>query len=417
MKLKKVIIISMFFLFFILNQLIPVKKVSAEELLNSKVKYAIEILALSAGVTWITVNTAEQFVKDVIKKSGKSVLEFNNQLSDNIFTNLKWINDSIDAVLHDYKLNPIVADSSVYQNWLNYPQSIVLTSTSPYQAIYLDPSDNMAYLIVSSNPLYIVNNIMYGGGVMAMYWKRSTQNVWSTSQVFPGLNLQNLSGLVFKESNRDIYTDSSCVSILIPQTTAKPIDFTPDLTKTPAIPKTQVPVGTQVIVSDAVNDNTIIGKSTIAETGALIYTNPALETSSEQTATNTKGIWDTLTGGISNTISSIQTYVKSISDSFDLSLPSSVALDFTPLKVSFQDKFPFSLPWDFANLFTIFSAAPEAPTFHVNFDSRYFLGGGSFDFDFSKYSKLVTILRFFIILEFIYSLILLTKKLPGGSSS
>lgn len=89
------------------------------------------------------------------------------------------------------------------------------------------------------------------------------------------------------------------------------------------------------------------------------------------------------------------------------------SLDFSPLEISLIDKFPFSLPFDLFNAFNSFIATPEVPQFEIKFDEGL-VGSASFTFDFTPFSKLASILRYFILVVFITNLIKKTRDMIGG---
>ena len=78
-------------------------------------------------------------------------------------------------------------------------------------------------------------------------------------------------------------------------------------------------------------------------------------------------------------------------------------------------KFPFCLPWDIYNLITGFSASEQAPMLHfLIFPADSFGIGISdtyIDIDFTDYYQAVQIFRFFIKIEFVLAIILVTKRL------
>lgn len=89
-------------------------------------------------------------------------------------------------------------------------------------------------------------------------------------------------------------------------------------------------------------------------------------------------------------------------------------LDFSPLQLSLSDKFPFCIPFDLVNGIKTFVSSSEAPTFTVTFPSLYGMQKGSFDIDFANFDKIVKILRFFILLTFLYQLIKITRDMVRG---
>lgn len=99
----------------------------------------------------------------------------------------------------------------------------------------------------------------------------------------------------------------------------------------------------------------------------------------------------------------------------DLGLPGSVSIDFSPLQIAVSDRFPFCIPFDFINAFKMFQSEASVPKFKVEFPSQYMIGGGSFEIDFSNFSGIAAILRYFILLVFLTGLIKKTKDLMGGA--
>lgn len=99
---------------------------------------------------------------------------------------------------------------------------------------------------------------------------------------------------------------------------------------------------------------------------------------------------------------------QTITDFF--SAQPTTTIDFSPLFISLADKFPFCLPFDLFNAFKSFAAAPEVPRFEITFD-KGLVGAGSFTFDFAPFTKLAAILRYFILLVFVTSLINKTKNM------
>lgn len=88
------------------------------------------------------------------------------------------------------------------------------------------------------------------------------------------------------------------------------------------------------------------------------------------------------------------------------------SLDFTPLKtIGIEDKFPFCIPFDLRNSFKNLSATPKAPKWDIEFDKKYFIGGGSFSIDFAKFEAWAEIIRWGVLVAFIISLILITRKI------
>ncbi len=108
------------------------------------------------------------------------------------------------------------------------------------------------------------------------------------------------------------------------------------------------------------------------------------------------------------------------SSSLDLSVPSSVpSLNFTPLELDLSEKFPFCIPFDLVGLITSFSSSSQAPSFTFNFPSINLgsfgnLQGASFIWDFSQFSTLASICRYFVLIVFVANLIKITRSILGG---
>ena len=87
------------------------------------------------------------------------------------------------------------------------------------------------------------------------------------------------------------------------------------------------------------------------------------------------------------------------------------------LKTLFLSKFPFCLPWDIKNLFSLFVAEPVAPRFTLDLfapvrDGRKAYKNPSIvDFDMSKYPVVGSICRWTSVISFCIALIAATRKL------
>lgn len=83
-----------------------------------------------------------------------------------------------------------------------------------------------------------------------------------------------------------------------------------------------------------------------------------------------------------------------------------------------QTKFPFCIPFDLSRIISDLKAPPSVPVFHILVIPSHSFGLDNddiyFDFDFSPYSDLVSILRFFISLSFVVFLILITRNIIKG---
>lgn len=104
--------------------------------------------------------------------------------------------------------------------------------------------------------------------------------------------------------------------------------------------------------------------------------------------------------------------------STDTTVPDSVPkLDFSPLYQDLSRKFPFCVPFDFVEMIRAFKVKAVAPSFTVDFDSAYFVGGGSFTFTFEKFDKVIKVLRYLMLLGFIVGLIKKTRAWIGNGGA
>lgn len=101
----------------------------------------------------------------------------------------------------------------------------------------------------------------------------------------------------------------------------------------------------------------------------------------------------------------------------DLSRPKR-ALDLMPLIMtseSFKSKFPFSIPWDLQKQFSIFNVTAETPIFEHNDENFINIGDKSIPFRFSlsleKFEVLAASSRWFLLIAFDVSIILLMRRL------
>ena len=82
------------------------------------------------------------------------------------------------------------------------------------------------------------------------------------------------------------------------------------------------------------------------------------------------------------------------------------SLDFSPMHLTnVTEKFPFSLPWDIGRLIQKFDVEPVAPVFEVPIISE------TITLDLTEFSELASIIRFFVLIGFILSLIFISTKL------
>lgn len=84
------------------------------------------------------------------------------------------------------------------------------------------------------------------------------------------------------------------------------------------------------------------------------------------------------------------------------------------------DKFPFCIPYDIYNLFVGFSAEAAPPKFDIPFkiwknaDGSYLIDE-TITIDFSQFSQLAYLCRWFIAIEFTFGLVLITRKVIGNN--
>lgn len=122
--------------------------------------------------------------------------------------------------------------------------------------------------------------------------------------------------------------------------------------------------------------------------------------------------------GILGVLSSIWEYIRSalryisdtLSDILDwlesLFLSPTVEVDLSPLEgIIVSDKFPFCLPWDLMRSVQVLTSSPRVPYWELP------IKGEKIVIDFSMFEPLARIVRFFVVLTFIVSLIILTRRL------
>lgn len=101
----------------------------------------------------------------------------------------------------------------------------------------------------------------------------------------------------------------------------------------------------------------------------------------------------------------------------NLFIPSElIDLDFTPLYFDLTKKFPFCLPFDFARFFTDFNNLKERPILHIQMPEKYF-NSYTLDIDlafYDDYFPFSSILRYFLLISFIYYLIKYSRNIIGG---
>lgn len=96
-----------------------------------------------------------------------------------------------------------------------------------------------------------------------------------------------------------------------------------------------------------------------------------------------------------------------------LFIPDTVSkIDFSPLNVPVTKKFPFSIPFDLANMFQNFSAGGEPPKWDINLVFMDY--SETVTIDLARFEKWAEITRFFVFIAFNIGLILVTRNLIRG---
>lgn len=91
----------------------------------------------------------------------------------------------------------------------------------------------------------------------------------------------------------------------------------------------------------------------------------------EDTATY-QGITIGLLQSIINWLSLIRNDISSLPEKL-FEVPQDLSLNFDNLKLNgFQDRFPFSIPWDIASAIGVFSSSPTEPDLTIDMDTNYF---------------------------------------------
>jgi len=159
------------------------------------------------------------------------------------------------------------------------------------------------------------------------------------------------------------------------------------------------------------------------ETGSTVYTGIDGGVATVVSGLTAKDLSKTATGEASTTGELTESAVRdavrdgvkdATSTTFDVPASDTPTLDFSPLYYDVSKKFPFCVPFDFVRLFISFKANSQVPTFHVEFDKNIFVGGGSFEFSFERFDTLVKVVRYFILLSFVYYLIRKTRAFIGN---
>jgi len=89
-------------------------------------------------------------------------------------------------------------------------------------------------------------------------------------------------------------------------------------------------------------------------------------------------------------------------------------IDFSPLiGINIQDKFPFSLPFDLAGIFTSLQASPEAPEWVLKWGTST-TGNINIPINFEQFEPWARIVRWGVLIIFIIGLIVVTRNMIGG---
>ena len=172
------------------------------------------------------------------------------------------------------------------------------------------------------------------------------------------------------------YFPTGAGSISVPMN--KPItDYSPSVSAPISIPNDFVLGGDVVIESDTVSDGVVDDVGDNVGTGE-----------------------DSLTG---------------VGDSI-LNPTFSKTIDLSPLYMDLSTKFPFSIPFDIYNLFKDFEVSKKRPVVSYSLPEKYF-GTNKMEVDFAFYDDIfpfTTILRYFLLISFVYFLIIKTRDLIGG---
>lgn len=126
---------------------------------------------------------------------------------------------------------------------------------------------------------------------------------------------------------------------------------------------------------------------------------------------------DTVTGD--DTITGDGTISGTITDTVDniFNNETKSKLDFSPLYMSFSDKFPFCLPFDFSNIIKSFNATQKEPVFFVDmsgFSSQSGRSNLGFEIDLTKFDILFKVCRTFTLISFSVFLMLKTRDIIKG---
>lgn len=188
------------------------------------------------------------------------------------------------------------------------------------------------------------------------------------------------------------------VPLTIPIDPTYPID--PPVVDDPTLIGTVAAILAGIIPISGILDNILTGELDIAD---------VITTGLTGVVDGIGNIAGTLTGGITSSLTDIQ---SSISTLFD---PPTETLNFDKLKnlnsVLFT-KFPFSIPFDFTNMITAFKGDPVAPVLRIPFDMTS-LGGEniSLEFDLAQFDYIANVVRQINFIGFAFFLLFNTRKL------
>ncbi len=111
-----------------------------------------------------------------------------------------------------------------YQQWASYPDSPVLTSSFPYQAIWYSPTAGVNYrigLIASTHKIYKNSSTICGGGNTTntkIYLMPVGGSNWGSANPF-GFYQYAAGDMEMKEANYDVYEDSTLTTVYFAKTT------------------------------------------------------------------------------------------------------------------------------------------------------------------------------------------------------
>lgn len=422
-KSKKIIVfICLFFLCFNIVTEYKREEVKAIALVDDALLWAFGMLVLGTGVVAIKdiqVPHMGSLVLDNLKSNGVSQEEFLIKSADGVLKGIKIydkvlnavnsVADSLtgDTVLSEpypYTSGEFTVSSSAfpeYRTSKDNPYSeekfyntcskiITFHSSGPFifdgkSIDYFDRNFSIVSVNVLSNSIPTNKTYLFSLGPNYEVWSWEYNTVSSTVRVIPkaGTTFSNLdnytyipySNPVVKENYNPTYTDQN-----LPYTAEKPgfIPLPSDTIMDKPI-STELPLTWDDVkggVTDLPLDNTVPGENTGENEG------------------ENEGSLD-----------------GALDDIFNPSTTKS--LDFSPLYISFSNKFPFCIPFDLARIIGDFKANKQDPIFYVDmsgFDSTKTTDAG-FSIDFTKFTVLFGIVRTFILVSFVVFLAIKTRDI------